>query len=92
MLHSTLWNVTKEKHRPKASSFKIPADFDEQLERQIYGPSTQIAQNTVRPALRFGFLIYASICFTVIAYRSLCSYTLVAWRHLRKTNNKLIIT
>ena len=46
--HSTLWNVTKEKHRPKASSFKIPDDFDEQLEKQIYGPSTQIAQNTVR--------------------------------------------
>ncbi|XP_063674391.1 dynein axonemal heavy chain 1-like isoform X3 [Bolinopsis microptera] len=47
--HSTLWNVTKEKHRPKASSFKIPDDFDEQLEKQIYGPSTQIAQNTDYP-------------------------------------------
>ena len=49
VLHSTLWNVTKEHHRPKASSFKIPDDFDEQLERQKYGPSTKVAKNTDYP-------------------------------------------
>lgn len=46
--HSTLWNVTKEKHRPKASSFKVPENFDELLAKQVYGPSTKVAQNTVR--------------------------------------------
>ena len=47
VIHSTLWDVTKEKYRPKASSFKIPGNFDEQLESQKYGPSTKVAQNTV---------------------------------------------
>ena len=52
VVHSTLWNVTKDKYRPKASTFKIPEDFDEQLEKQKYGPSTKVDQNTVKIVLQ----------------------------------------
>ncbi|KAL5009674.1 hypothetical protein ScPMuIL_011979 [Solemya velum] len=43
----TLWNVAKEKHTPKVTTFEADSDIFEHLERQVYGPSTEITTISV---------------------------------------------
>ncbi|KAK3096562.1 hypothetical protein FSP39_001310 [Pinctada imbricata] len=38
----TLWNVAKEKHTPKVTTFELPQDVSSRIQGQTHGPSTML--------------------------------------------------
>ncbi|XP_066265764.1 dynein axonemal heavy chain 1-like isoform X1 [Branchiostoma lanceolatum] len=49
----TLWNIGKEKHTPKVTTFKTPQDMKPLLEKQVYGPTTEILTKSDFPEKAF---------------------------------------
>ena len=43
--HSTVWKSQRDKHLPNVTKFDPPEDFLDQLNAQIYGPSTQLIKS-----------------------------------------------
>ncbi|XP_078663939.1 dynein axonemal heavy chain 1-like [Branchiostoma floridae x Branchiostoma belcheri] len=49
----TLWNIGKEKHTPKVTTFQTPQDMKPLLEKQVYGPTTEILTKSDFPEKAF---------------------------------------
>ena len=45
--HSTVWKSQRDKHLPSVTKFDPPEDFLDQLNAQVYGPSTQLIKSNV---------------------------------------------
>ena len=46
-IHSTVWKSQRDTHLPSVTKFEPPDDFLEQLNAQVYGPTTQLITRDV---------------------------------------------